>query len=167
MKTIEDFYQGSKKYVEFFDVFAEKHNLQGITQADHICYKCGSRESFEKMRNMFERESLYIHQSIISNRPIAYIRFKKGIETSLGTILYLELSDQKVDGSQQEGFDHIEVFPTTISYDDMIKKLEETEKVIKVERPHHTTHDIDIGEDFLFRCTREPLIDKIKREEML
>ena len=48
----------------------------------------------------------------------------------------------------------------------MVKELEATEKVIKVERPHHTTHDIDIGAGFLFRCTEGLLIEKIKNSEM-
>jgi len=48
----------------------------------------------------------------------------------------------------------------------MVAKLEKSEKVIKVERPHHTTHDIEIKDGFLFRCTQGPLIEKVKREEM-
>ena len=166
METIEDFYEGSKKHIDQFDAFAKNHELKNITHADHICYKCGSTESFEKMRAMFENESQYIYQSLISKRRIALIRFKREIETILGAIQFLELSDQKPDGSQQEGFDHIEVYPTTISYEEMVKKLETTEKVTRVERPHHTTHDIDIGEGFLFRCAQGPLIEKIKTSEM-
>lgn len=157
----------SEKFIKVFNEFAQKHSLIGRAHADHICYKCGSRESFEKIRTMFEKESDFIYQSIISGRAIAYIRFKKGIETAIGTIHFLELSDQKPDGSQVEGFDHIEVYPTSLSYDEMVKELEKTEEVVKVERPHHTTHDIEIGEGFLFRCTRGPLLEKIKTTEML
>jgi predicted metalloenzyme YecM len=152
--------------VERFDNFASKNALAGKVAADHICYKCGSSESFEHTRSLFEHESDYIHQSIISNRRIAYIRLKGGIATSLGPIYFLELSDQKPDSSQREGFDHIEVYPTAQPYEDLIAQLELFETVTKVERPHHTTHDIDIGEGFLFRCTTEPLIEKIKHSEM-
>jgi len=167
MKTIEKFYADSEKYINQFNQFIKKHELEKIARADHICYKCESKESFEKMREMLESESKYIYQSIISKRRSAIIRLETGIETSLGTINFLELSDQKPDGSQRNGFDHIEVYPVTISYDEMIKKLESTEKVKKVERPHHTTHDIDMGNEFIFRCTHEPLIEKIKTTEML
>jgi predicted metalloenzyme YecM len=167
MKTIEEFYSSSKKFIELFDTFAAKHNLNGKVQADHICYKCESEESFEDLRRMFETASEYIYQSIISNRRIAIIRFKQGIETSLGTINFLELSDQKPNNSQLEGFDHIEAYAVERSYEDMVKEFEVSEKVVKVERPHHTTHDIDIGGGFLFRCTKGPLIEKIKNTEMI
>ncbi|MEK7078299.1 MAG: VOC family protein [Patescibacteria group bacterium] len=167
INTIDDFYTEAEKYVQEFNAFAEKNSLTGISKADHICYKCDSKESFEYIRAIFESNSDYIHQSIISQRRLAYIKFKRGIETALGPINFLELSDQKPDGSQQNKFDHIEVYPVTISYDGFIKKLEASNKVTKVERPHHTTHDIDMGDGFIFRCTTEPLIDKIKKSEML
>lgn len=123
-------------------------------------------ESFERIRKLFECASKYIYQSIISNRKIAIVRFEEGISTTLGMINYLELSDQKPDNSQKEGFDHIEAYPKEWSYEDMVHQFEKTETAIKVERPHHTTHDIDIGEGFLFRCTQGPLIEKIKSVEM-
>lgn len=167
MKNIEEFHVGSAKCIELFNAFAAKHGLSGRAQADHICYKCESKESFEGMREMFERESDYIYQAIISRRRIALIHFKRGIETSLGTIHFLELSDQKPDGSQKDGFDHIEAFAVGRSYDDMVKEFEVSENVVKAERPHHTTHDIEIGGGFIFRCTHEPLVEKIKRTEML
>lgn len=167
IQVIEDFNTGAEQYVAMLNAFAEKHQLVGRAQADHICYKCDSRESYERIRALFETESEYIYQSIISKRRIACIRFNKGIETSLGTITLLELSDQKPDGSQQEGFDHIEVYPTTLSYEEMVRELEKSEQVIEVMRPHHTTHDIDIGSGFLFRFTHGPLIEKIKTTEMV
>ena len=166
MKEVEDFYEEAQKYIRLFNSFAKKHSLSGDALADHICYKCGSEESFEYLRALFEDNSEYIYQSIIAGRRIAYIKFKKGIKTELGTINFLELSDQKPDGSQKDGFDHIEVYATAYSCDDMVKKLGGSEKIIKVERPHHTTHDIDIGEGFLFRATEGALIEKIKSSEM-
>ena len=164
--TLEDFYRDVEKYITVFDQFAEKHSLIDITQADHICYKCDSHESFVRTRALFEHDCEYLFQSIISKRRIAYIKLRQGIETALGTIYFLELSDQKPDNSQKEKFDHIEVYPTIISYTEMVAKLEAKEQVIKVDRPHHTTHDIHIGENFLFRCTEGPLIEKIKNTEM-
>ena len=165
--NIDQFFKDSENLVKAFDIFAQKNNLVGKTKADHICYKCGSKESFEHIRSILENESEYIFQSIISKRRISYIKFKKGIETSLGTINFLELSDQKQDGSQVEGFDHIEVYPVTFSYDEMVSHLEKTEEVVKVERPHHTTHDIQLNDGFIFRCTRGALIEKIRDTEMI
>lgn len=167
MKDSNEFYRESEKYVQIIDMFAVKHSLVGRASADHICYKCDSKESFERMRKMFEDASDYIYQSIISHRRIAIIRLSRGIETSIGIINFLELSDQKPDNSQTNCFDHIEVYAVGRSYDDMVNEFEMSEKVIKVERPHHTTHDIDISEGFLVRCTKEPLIEKIKRVEMV
>lgn len=162
-----EFYRKAQEYVRVFDAFVQKHSLIGRASADHICYKCGTTESFESLRAQFEGESRFMYQSIISNRRIAYIGFKQGIDTVLGTIQYLELSDQKQDGSQKEGFDHIEVFPTAFSYEVMVEELKATEKVIHVKRPHHTTDDIDIKEGFLFRATQGPLIEKIKAQEFV
>lgn len=167
MDTIEEFYREAQKRIEEFNVFVEKHGLVGEAKADHICFKCASSESFESIRALFEHHSRFVYQSIISKRRISYIGFSTPLETSIGPIHYLELSDQKIDGSQKEGFDHIEVYPTAYSYEEMIKKLEKTEKVIYIERPHHSTHDIDIGGGFLFRGTTEPLIEKIKQDEMV
>ncbi len=167
MKSIEGFYAESEKFVGLFNVFAAKHSLNGRARPDHICYKCGSKESFEEIRKMFESESEYIYQSVISKRRIAIIRFKKGIETSLGAINFLELSDQKPDNSQHDGFDHIEAYAVGRTYEEMVKEFEVTEAVVKVERPHHTTHDIDIGGGFLYRCTQGLLIEKIKSLEMI
>lgn len=165
--TIDDFYTNSESCVNLFNHFSISHALRSIAKADHLCYKCESKKSFEEMKKLFENNSFFVYQSIISNRRIAYIKLKKGVSTVLGVIDFLELSDQKPDGSQREGFDHIEVYPTAISYEELIKKLEKTEKITKVIRPHHTTHDINIGNDFLFRCTEEPLLAKIKREEII
>ncbi len=167
IKTIDEFYLQSQKYVDLFNVFAKKHELIGLTKADHICYKCGSPTSFESLRTIFENNSEYIYQSLISKRRISIIKLKQSISTLLGEIHFVELSDQKPDQSQSDGFDHIEVYGTSISYDELVTTLAKTEKVIKVQRPHHTTHDVKINEHFLFRCTQEPLITKIKHEEMI
>jgi len=165
--TLQEFFEAAKPSINLFDSFVDKYELKGRVRADHICYKCNSSSSFEEIRALFESHSTFLYQSIISGRRIAYIKMQEGIECSLNTIYFLELSDQKPDGSQREGFDHIEVYPTGSTYEEMVQKFHETEKVIHVERPHHTTDDIDIGNNFLFRCTRGPLIEKIKTVEFL
>ncbi len=167
MKTLQDFYNEAQNLVTAFDAFSAKHSLVGRALPDHICYKCESAASFEEVRGMLENESDYIFQSIISGRRIAIVRLKQGIETTLGMINFLELADQKMDGSQSDGFDHIEVYPVGRTYEEMVREFELSETVIKVERPHHTTHDIALEGGFLFRCTQEPLIEKIRRSEMV
>jgi len=165
-KTLDEFFKGAEPSIQTFNTFAQRHGLVGKTAPDHLCYKCGSHGSFEIMRAMFEQESQYIHQAIISGRRIAYIKLKQPIETVLGQIWFIELSDQKPDNSQTDSYDHIEVYGTQMSYDEMVAQLEQSgANVVKVERPHHTTHNVDIG-GFTFSCTQGALIEKIKSEEM-
>ena len=165
--TLDQFYEEAARHVPAFDAFASRHALAGSARADHICWKCESHESFESLRALLEPASEYLYQSSISKRRIAVIRLQTLIATSLGAISFLELSDQKPDGSQKDGFDHIEVYPTVGTYESMVTKLALTEKITEVKRPHHTTHDITISTNFLFRCTRGPLIEKIKKTEMM
>ncbi|MDP3958021.1 MAG: VOC family protein [bacterium] len=167
MKSIADFYIGADDLVRRFNEFAERHALGAISRADHICYKCVSNGEFEALRALFEEESVYIYQSIISARRIAVIGLKRPVKTALGPISTLELSDQKPDGSQKSGFDHIEIYPTGISYEELASRIKKGGvEMKKVVRPHHTTIDIEIGDGYLVRLEGEPLIDKIKKEEM-
>jgi predicted metalloenzyme YecM len=165
--SLSAFNAAAQECIASIDDFALKHDLLLKAHADHICYKCASFESFQQLRALFEKEGSYLFQSIISQRRIAIIRFKEGLPSKLGPINFLELSDQKPDGSQSEGFDHVEVFPVSYSYEEMVADLSKTATMVKVERPHHTTHDIALPEGFIFRCTRGKLIDKIKMEEMM
>jgi hypothetical protein len=85
----------------------------------------------------------------------------------LGDIWFLELSDQKPDGSQKSGFDHIEIYPTTGTVQDLANDLESKGvQLRKVERPHHTTIDGHLPGGFLIRLEPEALIEKIKTTEM-
>lgn len=163
--NLEKFYADSKNLIYVFDTFVQKHKLSGRALADHICYKCESSEEFESIRKLFELESIYVHQAIISGRRIAYIKLKQGITSSLGEISFLELSDQKPDNSQTSGFEHIEIYAVGRTYDEMVSEFEKTEEVKKIERPHHSTHDIKVP-GFIIRCTHEPLAIKIARDEM-
>lgn len=165
MKSIAEFYEGAQRRVGYADAWFGQYQLKAI--ADHICYKCASSEEFEQMRTMFEQESVFVYQSIISNRRIAIIRLKNAIATTLGEIWFVELSDQKADGSQRSEFDHIEIYPKTGSMEDLVKILEEKGVIVeKVFRPHHTTFDIAIHESFKMRIEPEALIEKIIRDEI-
>jgi predicted metalloenzyme YecM len=171
--TLEEFLKDASICIKVFDAFAQSRKIAGLAYADHICYKCDSKRVFESVRAMFEEHSIFIYQSIISERRIAYIKLRGSLPSILGPIRYVELSDQKPDGSQKNGIDHVEVCPAQkitpggASYTMLVQRLQETSMVREVVRPHHTTHDIDIGDDFIFRCAGEPLIDKIKREEFV
>jgi predicted metalloenzyme YecM len=167
MKTLETFIAQSGEIISSFNQFISTNNLQDLVVADHICYKCGSKESFEEWRKMFEWDAKNIFQSIISKRRIAIVTFKEPILTAAGPIKYLELSDQKPDNSQMESFDHIEIISKNGNFDEMKNKI--LEKGIKLEinaKPHHTTYDLEIGK-FSTKLSQEFLVDKIKKEEFI
>ena len=166
VSTIQEFFADAKKAGKTFDAFVANYNLTSKVTADHICYKCSAQTIFETIRKMFESESDWIYQAIISKRRIATIRTKQCLETLAGNINLVELSDQKPDGSQTDGFDHIEMYPTSIPYDALVSYLRKQGLDVKeVVRPHHTTHDITLENGFIIRLTRDPLVNKIKKEQ--
>lgn len=165
ISTTEDFFVAAQESVELFNAWVTKFSPDAV--ADHICYKCGSSEEFEALREVFESDSVFIYQSIISARRIAIIKFSKPITSDLGDIWYLELSDQKPDGSQISGFDHIEIYPREGSMDSFALHLQKQGMSLeKTVRPHHTTYDGFLSEVFKVRLGPDALIEKIKREEM-
>lgn len=164
--SLPEFFAASTEFVAAFDAWCTTYSP--AASSDHICYKCGSSEEFETMRKMFETESVFIYQSIISKRRIAIVKFVSPIKTTLGEIWFLELSDQKPDGSQTSGFDHIEIYPKAGSMEQLAEALSEKGFALeKIERPHHTTFDGYLVGDFKVRLEPEALVEKIKREEML
>ncbi len=164
--TTEDFFSAAQESVELFNTWVAKYAPNA--SADHICYKCSSSEEFETLRKAFKNKNTFIYQSIISTHHIAIIKFSSPITSALGDIWYLELSDQKPDGSQVSGFDHIEIYPHEGSMDDFAQKLQEQGMTLeKTVRPHHTTYDSFLNEAFKVRLEPDALIEKIKREEMI
>ncbi len=167
MQSIKHFFTEAKDLLTAFDSFCRANDLLERATADHICYKCDSAKMFEDTRALFEHESAFVYQSIISDRRIAVIKFLTPLDTIIGQITTLELSDQKLDGSQTNGFDHVEIYPKEGSVESLIEYLESCGVVgKKVVRPHHTTYDISLEEKWKIRLEPEALVDKIKREEM-
>lgn len=161
----QEFNEGARLSLIAFENFIAAHSPQA--RADHLCFRCASSAEFEMMRAMLEPESVFVYQSIISSRWIAIIKLRNAFATSLGPISVIELSDQKPDGSQVSGFDHIEIYPTTGSEADLVASMRQTgAEFNEVVRPHHTTFDMTLPGGFKIRIEAEPLIDKIKREEM-
>ncbi|MFH1089138.1 MAG: VOC family protein [Candidatus Uhrbacteria bacterium] len=165
-KNIDDFFLASQSYINQFNTWVEQ--TKPSARADHLCYKCSDAVEFEFLRSLFETVSCFIYQSIISNRRIAIIKFQKPLETVLGEVWFLELSDQKTDGSQTSGFDHLEIYPSSGSVEQLVKQLA-SQKVLleKIVRPHHTTYDVNIAGSFKVRIEAESLVDKIKKTEMV
>ncbi|MEK7452603.1 MAG: hypothetical protein AAB664_04655, partial [Patescibacteria group bacterium] len=60
-----------------------------------------------------------------------------------------------------------EIFPATTTVAFMLEQIEKRGfHFDRIERPHHTTHDLTLKNGFKIRIEDEPLINKIKREEM-
>ena len=167
MQTIEDFYHSVQSKIDSFNNFISTHELKTVAIADHIGYKCSTTEEFETLRKLLESNSHFIFQSIISKRRIAIIELAKPFETSCGLIQYLELSDQKPDGSQTSGFDHLEIYPAQNTVKHLVNYLQDKNITIqKADRPHHVTYDLSLEGGFKVRIEAESLIQKIIREEM-
>jgi predicted metalloenzyme YecM len=165
--TLETFLAAAQPSINAFNEWVATNEPNA--KADHICYKSESAEEFESLLKLFQFDSSYIYQSIISKRRIAIIKFAKPILTDLGDIWFMELSDQKPDSSQVSGYDHIEVYSIEGNAESLASELEfmrgiEWEKVV---RPHHTTYDLEIFGNFKVRLEDEPLVNKIKRDEMI
>lgn len=158
----------AKPYLDELELFCKEYDLVGKVKADHIGLKCSTQELYELQRSFFEFESIFMYQSIISKRRISIIGLNQGLETLIGAFNYLELSDQKPDGSQKDSIDHCEVVPYSVSYDELIVLLKNKGVTLKeVSKPHHTTHDIVLPSGFIVKLSREMLVDKIKREELV
>ncbi len=150
-----------------FNAFCIANDLIGKAQADHIGLRCSSREKYEFQRCLFEHDSRFVYQSIISQRRISIIGLSSGLETVVGPLNYLELSDQKPDGSQKDLVDHLEIVPTGCSYEELVSHMKAKGVVMKeIIRPHHTTYDVVLPSGFNIKLSQEFLVDKIKRDEM-
>lgn len=158
----------SKSQREEFDTFCAECNLTSKVTADHIGLKCSSTEQYEMRRKVFEFDSRFMYQSIISKRRISIIGLSEGLSTMVGNLNYLELSDQKPDGTQKDVVDHLEIVPTSISYEELVSIITEKGYTLKETiKPHHSTYDVILPSGFVVKLSREMLVDKIKRDELL
>jgi hypothetical protein len=164
-----EFVQEAGPCLELCRLFRAKHFLEGQVVMDHICYKCSSNEEYEKMRALLEQDavSTYVCQTNLSKRRVAYIGMKQGFSISANeSILCLELADKKPGKEEPSGFHHVEMYPTSMTYGDLVTLLEKAgENMVLKERPHHTTHDIALDGGFIIRLTNVPLIRKIVEEK--
>lgn len=164
ISTAADFYQEAQKALALVNQFSEQQALPGLAVPDHLGYKCRSSSTYLALQDILGREAQWLYQSFISGRRISIIRTQQSILSFLGPINLIELSDQKPDGRQVDGFDHIELYPT-IGYDELLSILIKRKLPFhEVARPHHTTHDLRLADGFLIRLTRERLADKIRGE---
>ncbi|MSU75571.1 MAG: hypothetical protein EXS55_03600 [Candidatus Magasanikbacteria bacterium] len=165
--SIRSFFAACDDKILAINTFFQQYNLLDKVIADHIGYKCSTSTEFEELRQLLEPHSLYLYQSYISGRRIVYFKLKRPVLTLLGPIYFFELSDQKMDGKQTSGFDHIEIFSKKSTATQLVSDLKKQGVVIvKTDRPHHTTYDIKLIKEFKLKIEEERLLDKIMREEM-
>lgn len=168
----ESFYSFSIEavyYLKMVDKFINKHELSGKVIIDHICFKCESPLEYDCLRKMLEQDlpSKYFYQVHLSGRRVAYIGLKNGLETTENKVMCIELADKKSVIEDRLGFHHVEIYPISMSYQELVDHLSEKgEKITYKNRPHHTTHDVTLSDDFMIRLTDQPLIKKIIKEEL-
>ncbi len=167
LENVTDLQKVTAEKLDEFNGFCEIYELAHLLKADHIGIKCSSEEKYEFQRNLFDFESEFIYQSIISKRRITIVGLKGGLESMAGSFRYLEIADQKPDLSQVDFVDHLEVVSTSLPYDELIATLREKGVILQeMIKPHHTTYDTILPSGFIVKFSREMLLEKIKREEM-
>lgn len=138
-------------------------NLPACVESDHICWKCASSDEYEQMLLVLKPQCFFVYESMISGRRIAILKLKVGFESESGFFRFVELSDQKPDGSQVSGLDHLQVYHRKLIAEQLAEELETKGglKFVKVFRPHHTTYEADLSSRLTIHLADEPLIDKI------
>jgi hypothetical protein len=113
----------------------------------------------------------HFNTSVISGREISVLEFSTPIFAFGKEVRVLELSDQKPDGSQKEGFDHIEILPIieTTHIDEAGKEHTHVLKGIGgriVVAPPDLLMNKD-GARYRVKIATMPLIERIERERRL
>ncbi len=163
--TTAEFFAAAMPHIVAFDAWSERYAPDA--QADHLCYKCVDADEFQAIRALFEHESLFVYQFIISKRRIAIIKFLQPLKTALGDVWFLELSDQKPDRSQASGFDHLEIYPRAGSMEELATTLAAKGMALEnIGRAHHETFDGIIAGGFKIRLEPNALLEKIKETEL-
>lgn len=170
MNVWKDFMDELSYLIEAVDAFEEMFGGATLAVADHFCYRCESSEEYEYRRKAAEKQMLFSYTSFIpdrdTGREISLILFRFPIQTAYGPVSLLELSNQKRDGSQKSGFDHVEIAPKPgISYEELHRALTDRGATFaQAGRPHHPTYDHRLSSLYTLRLTRERLIEKVTGE---
>lgn len=169
INVYSDLIEAAAPYLKMCENFLQKHNLQDKTITDHICYKCHSSNEYDWLRQLLESDptSMYCYQVFIAGRRVSYLKLKSPIKVETGNLAFIELADKKIIKEEQLGFHHVEIFPISVGYDELICQLKEQgETVVLRKRSHHTTNDIVLSNGFIIRLTDMPLIKKIIQNEL-
>lgn len=167
-QSYKKFIADANKSIHKVEAFVRKEALKGVVKPDHLCYKCESPHAFTAVREMLEKESLYVYESWIGGRLIALFRLKKPLSSRFGEISYFEVQDKKPNKKIKKGFTHIEFYPSKISYTKLIAMLEKRGvPLINDATPHHPIHEVQLYNGLTIRFEKELVMNKIKREEMI
>ncbi len=166
--TFEEFKDEAVKALSLYGVLAKEHGLSAFLSSDHICYKSDSHETFEEVRRMLELNSYYMYESWIGGRLIAIFKLKEGIAVEGDVFSYIELHDKKPSVDIKRGFYHLEMYPKGISYDEALDKLKAKGLAFEADpTPHHPVYEMLLSSGFGVRLEREPIMSKIKNEEIV
>ena len=168
-KLYQDFKRDSATYLELCDQFMGRLNLHERVVVDHICFKCGSSEEYNQIRNVLETDppSRYVYQVMLSRRRVGYFGLRDPIKMGHAAVASVELADRKPVHDDKSGFHHVEIYPIAMSYDEMIGEMRDAGEDVELKRRlHHTTHDIKLPSGFIIRFTDKPLIKHIIDREL-
>ncbi len=136
---------------------------------DHFGYKCSSHEEYESIKKLFMPQSiepmaLWIHEYWLSGRRVSCISLKDPYIPMMALankFYYLELQDQKPDGSQISGVDHVEIVLTKKEKDKVVFLCKEQGVPIQENaHPHHNTTDL-IFPGCTIKISLQPLVKTI------
>jgi predicted metalloenzyme YecM len=163
MATIKRFFEGADGLIAEVVKILAACGLERRCTLDHICYKCGSTEDYEGTKALFKGAEIY--EKSLSGRRVATIELPEPLLTCFGPIKWLELSDQKPDGSQLGRFEHIEVYSRVMSYESLVAQFRLKQADLKMHNVvHHPTWDVHLPGGYILRLTEGPLVHKIGRE---
>ncbi len=78
LENITDLQKVAGEKIAEFNEFCCGHDLAHLLKADHIGIKCSAKEKYEFQRGLFDFESEFIYQSIISQRRITIVGLRGG-----------------------------------------------------------------------------------------
>lgn len=93
----------------FDDLKNEKVELQEYWDIDHLCYRCESLESYEKLKSDFSSFAKLLIESPINGRLISTFKLKKPIQYRDYLIDLIELPAPKKGKLTVNGFEHAEI----------------------------------------------------------
>lgn len=156
----------SERFNEFINVNKGSIDFSKLVP-DHICYRCGSHESYKELFADLRKKAELISIAEVNGREICIFELPFRFETRGGDIRKLELCDQKPSNLQVEGFEHIEfVVADKKDYWIIQGQFQKLYKdMVEKQSNERTTFEVKLASDMTFIVELEPIMETIARRE--